>query len=747
MKIQKSELIDKTISALVKATIFLMPLFFLPWTKEYFEFNKQYLLWLAVPVVAILMLIQMFNRRAINFRRTPLDLPIIIFLLLTFISSLFGLDRFSSWFGYYGRFSDAWLGLMSLTLFYFIVVQLSAEGKLKPTKLLKLFLISADIALAVGLASLFGLLDMISASAWSIFAPISFNPVSGSLEGLVVFAAVIMVMALGRLAAGSAPTAVKDTGRLYYLTVILALPTLLIIDFFPAWCVLSGGCCLIIILHIIKHRAETKREAAKIILVAVMALIAIIFLVFPKLDPAVPVLGQALPREVTLDYSNSWQVALKVLAERPVLGSGSGTFAYDFSLYRPLVFNYSAWWQIRFDKSAAYFLELLATGGALTMLSYLLLLSLFVYLNVVLSKKHFKRLPPDDPRLVYWPTWLAVVMAQLLYRDITVTLFLFWLVSALTMAFWREINPAIFPERKLVLSGEAVKPRLIVLILFVGLAGWLVLAGYELKFWLADVVYARADGRENYLVKAVELDPYRYNYLVSLAKNYLGQAQSQALSGDSNKNLRQLQSLVDDSVKQASTALALDPRAVVTQETLGMIYRDIRLLSQGSETWAIKYFAQALALEPTNPVLATELAKAYFNDNQFDQAESYFNRALELKSDYYDAKLGLAKVLLNKGQDSQALSLLDQLTSVSTDPEVYYELGRYYYNHGEINQAVTEFLLALKVSPDYANAAYSLALCYQTKGDKVQALNYFEKVLELNPGDTDVAKRIEELSK
>ena len=101
-----SNKIDKAISILIKAIIFLLPLFFLPWTSEYFEFNKQFLLWLAMPAALFLWLIKQAGQKQLKIKTNPLNFPVLIFLALTFISSIFSLDRFSSFFGYFGRFSD-----------------------------------------------------------------------------------------------------------------------------------------------------------------------------------------------------------------------------------------------------------------------------------------------------------------------------------------------------------------------------------------------------------------------------------------------------------------------------------------------------------------------------------------------------------------------------------------------------------------------------------------------------------------
>ena len=114
--------LDKLIAIIIKGFVFLFPLFFLPWTSEYFEFNKQFLLWLATGLALFLWLIRQAVAGRVKIKLNPLNFPIIIFLALTGVSALFSLDVFSSFFGSYGHFSDAWLGLLSLAVFYFLLI-------------------------------------------------------------------------------------------------------------------------------------------------------------------------------------------------------------------------------------------------------------------------------------------------------------------------------------------------------------------------------------------------------------------------------------------------------------------------------------------------------------------------------------------------------------------------------------------------------------------------------------------------
>ncbi|MDD4272063.1 MAG: tetratricopeptide repeat protein, partial [Patescibacteria group bacterium] len=336
---------------------------------------------------------------------------------------------------------------------------------------------------------------------------------------------------------------------------------------------------------------------------------------------------------------------------------------------------------------------------------------------------------------------------QLFFSLNTVLNFSFWLFLALAIAFWQIYNPSMFKEKIIDLNKTVMFFRLPLLILFFLGALWLTLAAFEIKFFAADLIAASGSNRETSLLTAVKLNPGRANYNIDLAKFYLNQARAEASRTPGQKDNNSIQLNISRAIEAGRLAVGAAPNSVQTQETLGMIYRDIRLLTIGSENWAIQFFKSALDLEPTNPVLATELAKSYLNNNDAANAEKYFNKAIELKPDYYEAKFGLAKVYLKNKKDDLAFNLLNELATKVIDPEIFYELGRFYYNHGEVNKAIDRFKLALSLSSNHSNSLYSLGIAYEAKGDIKGALKYYNQVLELNQGNKEVIEKIKNLSK
>lgn len=754
--------IEKIIAIIIKGVIFLLPLFFLPWTSEYFEFNKQFLIWLAMPLALFFWLIKQTMAGEIKIKTNPLNLPIVIFLALTGLSALFSLDVFSSFFGSYGRFSDAWLGLLSLAIFYFLLINTGiADDAKKIFTLLKLFFYSAMAVALVSLLSMFGVIQSLMFDPLNILTSLSFNPAGGSLLSLAVFLAVLTVMTAELLFAGT----FKKTDRQIFGTgLILFLIVIALINFYLSWIILALGACLLIIFRLLEIKFDYKKILNYYLLIpAALMLVSILMLTLPNINPAKIILGSELPREATLDYKTSFLITKKAISNNPILGSGPATFFHDFSIYRPSEFNQNNYWQIRFDKSCSYFLETLATLGLPAWLSYFLIISLVIYINIILFIKYFKNpaltIKREDYNLIVaiFTSFILLLVAQIFFTVNTVLNFSFWLFVALVVAFWQGHNQLIFKEKiidlnksphqiwrgdKTVLFFKAWP-----LVIFLTGALWLVLAGYEIKFFIAELVSASSQNIEAGLTKAAKLNSGRFNYNTNLAKFYLNRARLEAAKTEDKKDNNFIQLNIAKAIEAGRAAFGAAPNSVQANETLAMIYRDVRPLTIGSETWAAQFFNSALILEPTNPILANELAKAYLNNNDIINAERYFIKAIELKPDYYEAKFGLAKVYLKNKKDNLALDLLNELAVKVYDQEIFYELGRYYYNHGEIDKAIDRFKLVLSISPKHSNSLYSLGIAYDAKGDIKEALKYYNQVLELNQGNKEVEKKIKELNK
>lgn len=735
-------LLNRAVKYSIYVLVLLVPLFWLPFSFEVFEYNKQYLLFFLVSLGFLAWVLkQVFYDKEIKFKKSPIDYLILGFLFVSIISFIFSVDKNSSIFGFYGRFSNGLIGFLSLVVFYFLITNnvsikenASSEkrsSEISANKLLNLLLYSVGIVVFISYFSIFGIWQKIGGFLPQVMLQKTFNPVAGSLEGLTVFLAVVVVLLSGLLLN-------KYRNIFYWILLLASLGLMMIIDFTPAWIILLATLVLFVGVSLVKRifKENVNQLLIPIILIIVSA-------VFIFLQPV----KTNLPQEQVLQQSVSWQVALKSATgsiKNGFLGSGVGTFHYDFTTYKPQSFNQNWMWQIRFDRSGSHFAELLATTGFFGFLVYLGLIGLVLLISWFFVSRQFSGFPLAT-------AFFALLAGQAVYYQNTSLSFMFWLILGLSVVSWQAAKAEPIEEKKLSFKSFpelALMFSTVTIILGVALIS---LYFYAIKYYLADVNYSKAlsalgEMRIGNLEAAVRLNPQFPHYRTTLAGAYLTQLLNDIQRPAADQDQAKIQLLVARSIDQARAATLLGPNRVAYWETLGVIYREIQGVAAGANEWGIKSFEQAIKLEPTNPVLYTELGKLYLVAGDKEKARENFNRSLEQKPDYVTATIQLALLLEQENILDEATAKLENL--VENNPynvEGRFQLGRLYFNAGKIDEAIAQFQVVTILVPNHSNAHYSLGVAYAAKRETQSAIQAFEKVLELNPGNEDVMQKIKAL--
>src|SRR4030042_2596557 len=147
---QKISVLEKIINAVSVILAFLMPLFYLTTTTEFFEFNKQILLIVGAVVLLIAWAIRILLGKEIEITRAVLDFPILAFLAVILVSTVFSIDKTSSIYGSHGRWFPSLLGYAIFALFYYLIS--SGINNLKVIrKVLEALTISSTISTIIAL--------------------------------------------------------------------------------------------------------------------------------------------------------------------------------------------------------------------------------------------------------------------------------------------------------------------------------------------------------------------------------------------------------------------------------------------------------------------------------------------------------------------------------------------------------------------------------------------------------------------
>ncbi len=734
---------NRIIKISIYALTFLLPLFFLPFSFEVLEYNKQILLLFLVSLAFFAWLAKMvICDKEIRFRRSPLDIFVLVFIFAAILSAVFSVDKGSSLYGFYGRFSNGLIGLLSLGALYFLITNNVNSTSEKPNisvkGLLKAFSWSGFLVVLTSYLAVFGVFAKSAGFLPGFMTSRFFNPVAVFLEGLSIFLAIFLVFLVGKILISA------RSSIIHYLFLASVLFLMIIVDFTPAWIILMATLAMLVILGLWKRlfRENVNRLLLPIFLI-IIAVICIYLqpakLIF-KEDSAVA----NLPQEQVLDQETSWKIGLYSAignVKNGILGSGIGTFNYDFAKEKPLSINEDWLWQLRFDRAGSFFAETLATMGFLGILSYLSLLAVFLVISYFFLRQ-------KSQSLLLLMVLVALIVGQFVFYQNTTLAFLFWLALGLSVVSWQKpirekiISFKNFPELSLVFST---------LVILIGV-GFLSLYFFSVKHYLADTNYAAAQElaggpeRVQFLEKAVNLNLRLPQYRASLARAYINEALTEAKKPAAEQDTDQIQLLIANAINQARIAVDLAPNQVAMWETLGVVYREAGSVATGAVDWGIKSFERAIELEPNSPAVYNELGKLYLAIGDDDKAREYFSKSLEKKPNYVNALVQQVLLLEIEGDTAAALERLEELAvDYPLSAEVLFQLGRFYFNNNQVEEAVLQFKKVIILSPNHSNAHYSLGIAYVFQGEIQLAIAEFEKVLELNPGHQDVIEKLEQL--
>ncbi len=178
----------------------------------------------------------------------------------------------------------------------------------------------------------------------------------------------------------------------------------------------------------------------------------------------------------------------------------------------------------------------------------------------------------------------------------------------------------------------------------------------------------------------------------------------------------------------ATTSPKLRERAE-THRQLGEIK-----LARNQVELAIREYKTSLELYKNDPETHFGVSEAYRRKGVFDLAEHHLHQALRLDPENVDARLNLGVVYLQMERWQDAIKVNSALIK---DP-TFYRPGRAlvnrgwaHYKSGNAELAQRDYGEALKQGGASLYAHMNLGILYYSRGETVDAVNEFERVVEL----------------
>lgn len=761
------------LSVLIKTCLFfglfLFPLIFSSATVEPIELPKQYLLILLACIGSSAYVVRALLIKRLSFSRNWLHLAVLGFGAAYLLISLCSMDRYLSFVGSGGQQAWAFSTIFACLILYFIIV-----NEIRSTKevydFMFLFLIASFLSCIYGLLQIFG---------WYLF-PAVFTHVKmftsvGSMFGLAVHLAISLLIASSISFHGcrnnvcllGKKTWKGQMARLFlFVHMAAALLFLVLVDFWLSWAILVVGALLIVGAGVL--RSKKVGHPVKLVLPAILLILGFVLLFFHT------PFRVGLSGEVVPSFGASWELAQHVLQADPVLGSGPGTWVYQYSKYRSANVNLSPFWSVRFDRGNSTLVTLLPTIGILGMLLWLTV----VVSVAVRGGLHLLKEKNDDVWYAYVMLaagWLALVFSSFFYHWNITHQFIFW--------FFTGLLGGLISSESLVLQvkkGWLERGVLIALVvIFVG--------GSLLSLWAmgrrvaAERLFAKAV-QQSQAGKTIEnILPFlsaaqNKNPLDDLYPRIMAQVQIlDILQGMSGRPTQDQLTAIGREIAEASAnglvAVAKSPMDVENWETLASMYEAISPFTRNANEEAIKYYAEALKREPQNPGFWDALGRLWIwqadqqralltvkdqatvakakkmMEEALQHAKENLDQSIKAKPDYLPAHYHLAQVYERQGRVHEAIAELVQvLRTRNNDVGIAFELAILLYRSQQFDQAILLLEQIVKAQPENANARWYLALMYEEKGRIPEAKDQFTLLTKQLPENQPVQQRLQALS-
>lgn len=751
---------DKLVKGVLYILVFTLPIFFLPWTFESLEFNKQNLLVVLTFIAGLAWLGKMIASRQAFFRKSFLNLLAILYLLIYSLATLFSADKFRSLVGSSGVEKEGLITVLCFIILYFVII-----NNVREVKAIKNFIYA--LVLGAGLTALFSMVGFLGLLPSVLLPSRALNTV-GTLSSFGIFLSAILVLAVPLFmetepeASGKKTIIKKILLGIFAITVLFILVT---IDTWMVWASLTPALALLLA-YLVIRAPEIKNLGWVAVPMAGLVLAILFFFIRTPIT-------LNLPAEIMPSFSASGEIAKQSLEESPLLGSGPATFSFDYAKYKPQGVNQTALWDVKFDRSASRVLTITATTGLFGLISWLFMV-IFLAVRALARVAKEKTGPLWLYEVGLVSSWFLLLTAKFLYSSNLTLEFTFWILTALlavvtAQKFW-EVTLDRAPRVSLALSF-----LLTLGIVFLVSSFYLVGQRYAADAKFGQAVLALSKGEElqkatDLFNRAAGLNRWNDTYLSTLAQNLLAEINQEVGKEPSEEGAKKVQDLIATDINVAKRATEISPKNSANWATLASVYQSIMALIPGADEWAVASWQKAIELEPGNPFFYTELGKIYTSmadltapnlqskdeaakkdaetkiKELLAKAEEQFNKAISFKNDYAPAHFELAMVYSRQGKIKEAIGKLEVIqANLPNDIGVAFQLGLLYAQNKEPDKAIAELEEAVKLAPQFANARWYLAALYEEQGKKDLAIAQLEEILKTNLDNETVKKKIEAL--
>lgn len=751
---QKSHII-KACSVVISAVFFLLffslPIFFSGVSYQGLIFDKFYLFYLLMLIGLVAWVTRGVLQGNMKIRRTPIDIPLLLFWVWYGIAAIFSMDR---WHSFIGSFADPSRGFVAVTFFiltfYFIISHATPER----------------VRSALKGSILAGFIITLWSTYMLMGAPLlptslrSFIPVSllGSISSLALYLALLLPLFITGIFLNAEEDSSLKQKVLQWgmgITLILILFCLLVLYSFTPWMVVLAMATFFVVYII----AQLVRPSGKVSWLPMAIFVVILgFLMLGQVNIA----RVQLPVEVSPTTKLSWQITKSALGEQWLTGAGPANYDSVFAQYKPENFNDNQLYAMRFGQANNIFLEVFAMAGILGIVLFAFVWVLFLGSGLYLLTYNSR----ETNKVISLGLWSVVVLFFLSSIFVALGGALLLVFIPLTALAYIVLQKETFAKDQYLQFSLQATPKYALALAFTFMvvsAGVIYILIFFGKVYGADVIVAqgnkalRAGNVEQavgYYTRSLQLYPQESEYYLRLAQAYSALVAQEAQKGeeaDRNKMAGALQ----QALASGEVAARLSGNDVATIDALALLYEDTIRYATDAASRTTELYERSSKLDPLNPLYYVKIGeiKRYLGDLKEAPAEKtpLYREALGLFDQAIEKKQNLAVAYYQKAITHSRLAEFDTAIEEARKANQYepnnasyaFTLGALYdlRNEGDDrNTAVTIYRSILTASPNILDVRLALALVLEKQGDREGAIKEYQTSLDIvkkAEGNTD----------
>ncbi len=143
---------------------------------------------------------------------------------------------------------------------------------------------------------------------------------------------------------------------------------------------------------------------------------------------------------------------------------------------------------------------------------------------------------------------------------------------------------------------------------------------------------------------------------------------------------------------------------------------------QGNAIEALKFWKEALKINPKRPDVYKHMGWLSIKKGQFDEAIEQYRKALEIQPQLSEIHNNIAHALMILGRQEEAILEIQKELRISPNSSfAYFLLGQAFLQQKEYEKAKLSYLAVVKIKPGYTNAYYGLATVCSKLGNADEA--------------------------